>query len=112
MVQIQVNTSADHCEKNRMRFSQWSVVITFASPYGCDIRCDHCEKNVRASPDFSRRSGWSPNETFVEPCRKNSWHCTPLCQISKKCGTGVPNHNPIPVNNLHCLRDPCATFCT
>src|SRR5713101_7716908 len=57
----QAGVLPDHCEKNRTWFSQWFVVITFAMPYCCDIRGDHCEKNVRASPDFSQWSGWCPN---------------------------------------------------
>src|SRR5713226_2641280 len=54
-------TRPDHCEKNRTWFSQWFVVITFAMPCCCDIRGDHCEKNVRASHDFAQWSGWRPN---------------------------------------------------
>src|SRR5229473_1793839 len=70
MVQISGNILPDHCEKNRTWFSQWFVVITLAMPCCYDIRGDHCEKNVRASPDFSQRG-----RAAVKAIEKRSSFC-------------------------------------
>ena len=80
MVQDPVDTSADHCEKNRRRFSQWSVSIRSKIPCCYDTSNDHCEKKVRATLHFSRWSRCHPNQPFVEPChfsesdQKEEWY--------------------------------------
>jgi hypothetical protein len=61
---------ADHCEKNRRGFSQWSGAIRSKIPSCYDTSNDHCEKNVRATLDFSQCSGWPgrpPNQPFIYP---------------------------------------------
>src|SRR6516164_1340834 len=52
------------------RFSQWPVSIKSKIPSCYNTASEHCEKNVRDSPDFSRWSGRPLNQPFIRPCQK------------------------------------------